>query len=70
MEIKGEQIVKKGKKMPKCILIGYIICMVVIVIAAFVIYDKQEEKLPEAIDFAEEGALGIEENQYAYLEVQ
>ena len=70
MEIKGEQIVKKGKKMPKCILIGYIICMVVIVIAAFVIYDKQEEKLPEAMDFAEEGALGIEENQYAYLEVQ
>ena len=70
MEIKGEQIVKKGKKMPQWIWIGYLVCIIVIIVAAFLINDKETNRLPEAIDFTTEGALGMKENQYAYLEVQ
>ena len=69
MEIKGEQIIKNGKKVPKWILIGYFICIIVIIVSIISSENKQEKK-PEAIDFTTEGALGLAENQYAYLEVQ
>ena len=70
MKIKGEEIVKKGKKMPKWIWLGYIVCIIAMILASYSIESRQEKSLPDAIDFTTEGALGMAENQYAYLEVQ
>lgn len=70
MEIKGEEIIKKGKKMPKWIWIGYLICIIAVIIASYSIETRKEKNLPEAIDFTTDGALGMAENKYAYLEVQ
>ncbi|CDD37720.1 putative uncharacterized protein [Clostridium sp. CAG:356] len=70
MEIKGEQIIKKGKRMPKWIFIGYVICIAVIIYASVSMEKRQRAELPEAIDFTTDGALGMEEGKYAYLEVQ
>ena len=70
MEMNGEQIIKKAKKTPTWILIGYAICIIVIIVASFSIDYRNQNEMPEAIDFTTNGALGIAENQYAYLEVQ
>ena len=70
MEIEGEQIIKKGKRMPKWIFIGYVICIAVIIFASVSMEKRQRAELPEAIDFTTDGALGMEEGKYAYLEVQ
>lgn len=69
MEIKGKQIINNGKKVPKWIFIGYFICIIAIIVSIISSENKQEKK-PEAIDFSTEGALGLAENEYAYLEVQ
>lgn len=69
MEIKGKQIINNGKKVPKWIFIGYFICIIAIIVSIISSENKQEKK-PEAIDFTTEGALGLAENEYAYLEVQ
>ncbi len=69
MEIKGKQIINNGKKVPKWIFIGYFICIIAIIVSLISSENKQEKK-PEAIDFTTEGALGLAENEYAYLEVQ
>ena len=34
MEIEGEKIIKKGKRMPKWIFVGYVICIAVIIFAS------------------------------------
>ena len=34
MEIEGEQIIKKGKRMPKWIFVGYVIFIAVIIFAS------------------------------------
>ena len=70
MEIEGEQIIKKGKRMPKWIFVGYVICIAVIIFASVSMEKRQRSELPEAIDFTTDGALGMEEGKYAYLEVQ
>ena len=70
MEIEGEQIIKKGKRMPKWIFVGYVICIAVIIFASVSMEKRQRVELPEAIDFTTDGALGMEEGKYAYLEVQ
>ena len=69
MEIKGKQIINNGKKVPKWIFIGYFICIIAIIVSIISSENKQEKK-PEAIDLTTEGALGLAENEYAYLEVQ
>ena len=70
MEIKGEELLKKAKKMPKGIWIGYLICLIVLVLASFSIDNKEQNQIPDAIDLSTNGAMGMEENKYAYLEVQ
>lgn len=70
MEIEWEQIIKKGKRMPKWIFVGYVICIAVIIFASVSMEKRQRSELPEAIDFTTDGALGMEEGKYAYLEVQ
>lgn len=70
MEIKGEQIVKKGKKIPSWLFIGYFICIVIIVAASICMQSRLDKKIPDAIDFTTDSALGMPENKYAYLEVQ
>ena len=69
MEIKGKQIINNGKKVPKWIFIGYFIFIIAIIVSIISSENKQEKK-PEAIDLTTEGALGLAENEYAYLEVQ
>lgn len=70
MEEKGEKLLKKAKKMPKCIWIGYLICLIILVLASYSIDNKEQSQIPEAIDLSTNGAMGMEENKYAYLEVQ
>ena len=70
MDIRGEQIIKKGSKIPTWIWIGYLICIIIIICATFSMKIRNKTEVPEAIDFTTDGALGIEENKYAYLEVQ
>lgn len=66
----GEQIIKKGKKTPMWIIIGYIICIIAIFGASYYIEYKQKNEKPEPIDFTTDGAIGMEVDQYAYLDVQ
>ena len=70
MEIKGEQIIKKENKIPVWILIAYMVCILIVICAIFSINNKKNNKMPEAIDFTTDGALGLKTDQYAYLEVQ
>ena len=52
MEMNGEQILKKGKKIPMWILMGYIICIIAIIGSSFIMDYKKKNKMPEAIDFS------------------
>lgn len=70
MEINGEQIIKKSKKTPMWIIIGYIICIIAIFGLSYYIDYKQKNEKPEPIDFTTDGALGMKVDQYAYLDVQ
>lgn len=69
MELKGEEILKKAKKMPKWIKYGYIICIVAIIVTFGVMVYKQETQTPTPIDFTTNGAIGMVKDQYAYLKV-
>ena len=69
MEMNGEQIIKKGKRTPKWIILGYIICILAIVISIGVMAYREENEKPEPIDFTTEGAIGMETDKYAYLDV-
>ena len=70
MEIKGEKIIEKGKKIPKWIFVVYIICIITITGAIFSMNRRKTNNIPEAINFTTDGALGMKEGQYAYLDVQ
>ncbi len=70
MEEKGEKLLKKAKKMPKGILTWYLICLIILVLASYSIENKEQNQIPEAIDLSTNGAMKMEENKYAYLEVQ
>ena len=69
MELKGEEILKKAKKMPRWIKYGYIICIVAIIVTFGVMVYKQETQTPTPIDFTTNGAIGMAKDQYAYLKV-
>ena len=70
MEMNGEQIIKNSQKVPKGIILGYIICIVAIIIGAFWITYKEEKGKENAIDFTENGGIGIQASQKAYMDVQ
>lgn len=70
MEIKGDKILKKMKKMPAWTWIGYIICVVIIVVASSAIDNKEQNQIPNAIDLTDNQGIGTSENKYAYLDVQ
>lgn len=70
MEMNGEQIVKKGKKTAKWIIWGYVLCIVAIIGSAFWIAYREENETPEPMDFTTDGAIGMEIDQYVYLDVQ
>lgn len=70
MEIKGNEIIKKYYKIPMYIWIGYIVSIIVMAVAIYSMENIKKSEIPEPIDFTTEGAIGMEENQYAYLEVQ
>ncbi len=69
MELKGEQIIKKGKKTSIGIWIAYIIAILVICVAAYMMSYKEKTQTPEAIDFTANGAIGTEVDKYAFLDV-
>lgn len=69
MELKGEEILKKAKKMPKWIKVGYIICILAIIVTFGWMVYKQETQTPTPIDFTTNGAIGMAKDQYAYLKV-
>ena len=66
MEEKGEKLLKKAKKMPKGIWIGYLICLIILVLSSYSIDNKEQSQIPEAIDLSTNGAMEMEENKYAY----
>ena len=70
MEMTGEQIVKRGKKTARWILIGYAVCFIAIIGAIFSINYRQETQTPEPIDFTTDGTIGMATEQYAYLNVE
>ena len=70
MEIEGEKILKRIKKVPLWTWIGYVICVIVIGVAISSIDSKERTQKPEPIDLTTNGGIGIEENKYAYLEIQ
>ncbi len=70
MEVNGKQILKKGRKTPKGILITYVICIIAIIASVFIMVYREENKKGEPIDLSINGALEVEENQYAYLNVE
>lgn len=70
MEMNGEQIIKKGKKAPNWISTMYIIFIAAIVITIGVIIYRQKNEIPEPIDFTTNGAIGMETNKYAYLNIE
>lgn len=67
MEINGEDIVKKSK-VSSILIIGYIVCIVLIVVSIYFI-NKKENNKPEPIDFTINGAIDIGTGKYAYLNV-
>ena len=70
MEMKGEQILKRGTKTPKWIIWGYVIIILVAVISIGIMTYREENEKPEPIDFTTNGAMNMETEQYAYLEVE
>ena len=70
MEMNGEQIIKKGKKSPKWIMWGYAIIVLVAIISIGSMMYREENEKPEPIDFTTNGALKMETDQYAYLDVE
>lgn len=70
MEIKGDKILKKMKKIPLWTWICYIICIITIILAIFSIDNKEQNQIPEAIDLTNNGGIDTEENKYAYLDIQ
>ena len=70
MEIDGEQIIRKSKKAPKWIVCGYIVCILVIILAIYSASQKQENQLPDPIDFTTDGAIGMAENKYVSFSVE
>lgn len=66
----GEQILKKSKKTSKFIILGYVICIILIVGCAFWITYKEENETPEPIDFTTDGTIGMEIGEYAYFDVE
>ena len=70
MELKGEEMLKKAKKMPKWIKVGYIVCILTIIAAFGVMFYREETQTPTPIDFTTNGAIGMEKDQYAYLKVE
>lgn len=70
MEMNGKQIIKQSKKIPKWIKWGYVICILVIIVAVGLTTYREETETPEPIDFTTEGAIGMQANQYAYIDVE
>lgn len=70
MESEGKKIIKKSIKSPKWIIIGYLICVIAIIGAIFLIGYRKENETPEPIDFTTDGALGLDIDKYAFFNVQ
>lgn len=70
MEMNGEQIIKKGKKMPTWISMGYAICILVSIISLVIMNYREKNEKTEPIDFTTNGAIGIPVDTYAYLKVE
>lgn len=68
--MKGEQILKRCKKTAIWIKWGYVVCIILIISASYWITYKEEKEMPEPINFATNGGIGIGTEQYAYLEVK
>ena len=70
MEINGEQIIKKVVKIPLWIIMVYIISILVIIVSIFWINYIKRTETPEPINFTTNGTIGMETEQYAYLNIQ
>ena len=68
MNSDGENIIKKTK-IPSSLIIGYIVC-VVLIIVSFGLINNKEKNQPTPIDFTTNGAIGMEVGKYAYLDVE
>lgn len=68
MNSDGENIIKKTK-IPSSLIIGYIVCVVLIIVSLGLINNKEKNQ-PTPIDFTTNGAIGMEAGKYAYLDVE
>ena len=70
MEMNGEKIIKKSKKTPMWIIIGYLICLLAIIGAVGYMEYRKKTETPEPIDFTTNGAIDMPTEQYAFLNVE
>ena len=70
METNGVQIIKDAFKTPIGIIIGYIIASLAIIGSIFWKDYRMKNEIPEPINLTTNGAIGIETEQYAYLNIQ
>lgn len=69
MKHNKKQTAKKDRKSISLVKIGYVIGILAIVVSILWIIIKKV-RTPEPIDFTTDGAIGIEAEKYAYLNVQ
>lgn len=65
----GREILKKGKHSSKTFTIIYCICIFVIIATFFYAAYKLGNETPEATNFTENGAVGMEPDKYVYMKV-
>lgn len=66
----GQEVLRKGRKVSKGILVAYAICIIAIVGALASMYIRVKREKPNAIDFTENDGIGIEADKYAYMQVE
>lgn len=66
----GKEILKKAKHMPKHFGIIYLICIIIIIGSIFIGGYKLENEKPNATDFTQNGAIGLEPEKYVYMQVE
>ena len=66
----GKEILKKGKHSSKTFGILYFICIIVMIGTFIFSAYKIDKETPNATDFTENGAIGLELDKYVYLQVE
>ena len=67
--MKIKESFRQGKHTSRKFFIIEIICILIIVLSAFIMSERIENEKPNATDFSQNGAIGTETGKYVYLQV-